>query len=96
MSKKTISFTISGTIELPPSAEVIRFTDEEGNTEDHIKFAGKILRPGVHWLEYRSSELAAEKYPDLPFKGFEWEGIDDDLANDHFLSGDEKWYLQEE
>jgi hypothetical protein len=91
MSKK-IRVVIEMIIELPDNAEVIRFTDEEGYAEDYIKFAGKLIRPDVSWMEYLSSDLTAKKYKG---GGIGWESIPERLHNEYFASP-EQWSMKEQ
>jgi len=92
---KQISIMLKGTITLPDGAEIIRFTDEEGGTQDHIKFAGRLLRPDFEWMEYHSSDVSKDMYPTLPLPSIGWESIDIDLYNDHFTCCDAEWYMEE-
>ena len=92
---KTIKIAVTATIELPDSAEVIRFTDEEGNESDCIKFAGMIIRPEIGWMEYMSSDVSFEKYKTQALKSIGWESIPDEIYNDHFAHFPEEYYLEE-
>ena len=91
---KTIRIVIEGTIELPDSAEVIRFCDEGGLESDHIKFKGHIIRPNIGWLEYFSEAIMKKKYPHIP-ADMGWESIHEDIHNKYFLCCDEDWNMEE-
>ena len=93
--KKKIKIIIKGTVELPAGAEVIRFTDEDGVTDDHIKFAGKLYRPDIGWMQYHTSEQWNEILPSKT-GGAGWKSISDELWNEHFCPLEEEWYMEDE
>ena len=92
---KKLKVVITGTLELPESAEVIRFKDEEGVESDHIKFGGMIIRPTIHWLQYMSSAISKKKYKHPAFDAIGWESIPEDTFNEFFCATLEDWYLEE-
>jgi hypothetical protein len=93
MNKK-ITVVINMEIELPSKAEVIRFTDEEGEKGDYIKFMGRLFRPYIDWLQYFPSHVTKKIYRGK-IKGISWMPIDDDIYNEHFSASPEEWYMEE-
>jgi hypothetical protein len=92
---KTIKVAVTAIIELPDSADVIRFTDEEGNERDCIKFAGMIMKPELAWMQYMSSAMSLEKYKSPAFDGIGWEDIPEEIYNQYFAHFPEEHYLEE-
>jgi len=94
MAKK-IKVVVTAMLELPDSAEVIRFRDEESVESDHIKFGGLIIRPDIGWMQYISSAVSKKKYKHRPFANISWESIPEDMYNEFFADFPEEWYLEE-
>lgn len=95
MAKK-IKVVVTATIELPDSAEVIQFKDEEGIKSDHIKFGGHLIRPDIAWMEYISSDVMKKQndHPALPaLQGIGWTSVPDEIYDKLFAPAD--WYLEE-
>jgi hypothetical protein len=92
---KRIKLHIVTELELPDNAEVIRFTDEEKITTDHVKIAGRLLRPDVVWLEYTPSKMKLDQKNWHPDMSFGW-GSGTELCE---KLGDctefPKWYMEE-
>jgi hypothetical protein len=94
MAKK-IKVAVMATIELPDSAEVIRFTDEEGTERDCIKFAGMIMVPELTWMQYMSSAMSLKKYKTPAFNAVGWEDIPAEIYNRYFAQFPQEHYLEE-
>lgn len=91
---KIIKIVVTGTIELPDAAEIIRFRDGGGLENDHVKFKGRIIRPEIGWLEYFTADIMLEKDPDEP-ADMGYETLDHRVHNKYFLCNDEEWFMEE-
>ena len=92
---KKVKLHITVEVQVPANAEVIRFTDEEGVTTDHIKMSGRLLRPDIMWMEYTPSKIPLNQKKWHPDMCIGWESgtpLCDKLTEQ---TGFPEWYLEE-